>query len=78
MRWAGHVALKGDKGGAYRVWVVRSERKRPLGRPRSRWEDNIEMDLQRVGWTGLIWLRIETVGGACECGNEPLGSIKYG
>jgi hypothetical protein len=52
--------------GAYRVLVGRSEGRRPLGRPRRRWEDNINMDLQEVGWgawSGLIWLRIGTGGG---------------
>jgi hypothetical protein len=47
--------------GAYRILVGRLEGRRPLGRPRRRWEDNIKMDLQEVGWgawTGLIWLRI--------------------
>jgi hypothetical protein len=64
MRWAGHVAREGR--GAYRILVGRPEGRRPLGRPRRRWEDNIKMDLQEVGgwtWTGLIWLRIGTGGG---------------
>jgi hypothetical protein len=47
--------------------VGRPEGRRPLGRPRRRWEDNIKMDLQEVGlggaWTGLVWLRIGTGGG---------------
>jgi hypothetical protein len=50
----------------YRVLVGKPEGKRPLGRPRRRWEDNIKMDLQEVRcglWTGLSWLRIETGGG---------------
>jgi hypothetical protein len=52
--------------GAYRVLVGRPEGRRPLGRPRCRWKDNIKMYLQEVGWgawTGLIWLRIGTGGG---------------
>jgi hypothetical protein len=50
--------------GVYRVLVGRLEGKRPLGRPRHRWEYNIKMDLQDVRvWTGLSWLRIETAGG---------------
>jgi hypothetical protein len=47
-------------------WFGRSEGKRPLGRPRLRWEDNIEMDLQEMGWRAwirLIWLRTGTAGG---------------
>jgi hypothetical protein len=53
----------GEGRGAYRVLVGRPEGRRPLGRPRRRWEDNIKMDVQVVGWgawTGLIWLRIGT------------------
>jgi hypothetical protein len=51
--------------GVYRVLVRKTEGKRPLGSPRRRWEDNIKMDLQEVGWgpwTGSIWLRIGTGG----------------
>ena len=59
MRWAGHVARMGEEMGAYRVLVGKPERKRPLGRPRRRWVDNIRMDLQEVGcgyvdWIGLV------------------------
>ena len=49
MKWAGYVALIGERRGVHRVLVGRPERKRPLGRPRPRWDDNIEMDLQAVG-----------------------------
>jgi len=66
MRWAGHVARMGERRGVYRVLVGKPEGKRPLGRPRRRWEDNIKMDLQEVGcgvWTGSSWLRIGTGGG---------------
>jgi len=49
MRWAGHVACMGDGRGAHRVSVGRSDGKRPLGRCRHRWEDNIKMDLQKLG-----------------------------
>ena len=49
MRWEGHVARMGEGRGVYRVLVGKPERKRPLGRPRRRWEDNIKMDLQEVG-----------------------------
>jgi hypothetical protein len=55
----------GEGRGAYRILVGRPEGWRPLGRPRRRWEDNIKMYLQEVGWgawTGLIWLRIGTGG----------------
>jgi hypothetical protein len=50
MRWAGHVARMGEGRGLYRVLVVIPEQKRPLGRPRRRWEDNIKADLQEVGY----------------------------
>jgi hypothetical protein len=50
MRWAGHVARTGEKRGAYTILVGRSEGMRPLGKPRRRWENNIKMDLQDVGW----------------------------
>jgi hypothetical protein len=50
MRRAGHVARMGEKRGAYRILVGRPEGRRPLGTPRRRWEDNIKMDLQEVGW----------------------------
>jgi hypothetical protein len=48
MRWAGHVAHMGEDRGVHRVLVGKPEGKRPLGRPRRRWEDNIKMDLQEV------------------------------
>jgi hypothetical protein len=56
----------GERTGAYRAVVGKPEGRRPLGRPRRRWEDNIKMYLREVGWgaqTGLIWLRIGTGGG---------------
>ena len=49
MRWAWHVARKGEGRGVYRVLVGEPEGRRPLGRPRRRWEDNIRMDLREVG-----------------------------
>jgi len=55
MRWAGHVAHTGEERGTYRVLVGKPEGKRPLGRPRRRWVDNIRMDLQEVG-CGLDWV----------------------
>ena len=59
MRWAGHVARMGEERGVYRVLVGKPEGRRPLGRPRRRWVDNIRMDLQQVGcgymdWIGLV------------------------
>ena len=58
MRWAGHVALMGERRGVYRVLVGKPEGKRPLGRPRRRWEDNIKMDLQEVGCGGMGWIEL--------------------
>jgi hypothetical protein len=57
MRWAGHVARMEGRG-VYRVLVGRSKGKRPLGRPRRRWEDNIKMDLRERGIDGANWIRL--------------------
>ena len=56
MRWAGHVARMGEEMGVYRVLVGKPEGKRPLGRPRRKWVDNIRMDLQEVGCGHLNWI----------------------
>jgi len=56
IRWAGHVARMGERNGVYKVLVGKPEGKRPLGRPRRRWEDNIKMDLQEVGCHGMAWI----------------------
>jgi hypothetical protein len=58
MRWAGHVARLGEGRGVYRVLVGRPEGKRPLGRPRPRWEDNIKMDLREIGIDRTNWNRL--------------------
>jgi len=58
MRWAGHVARMGERRGVYRVWVGKPEGKRPLGRPRRRWEDNIKMEPQEVGCGGVDWIDV--------------------
>ena len=55
MRWAGHVARMGKERGMYRVLVGKPEGKRPLGRPRRRWVDNIRTDLQEVGCGYMDW-----------------------
>ena len=55
MRWAGHVTRMGEERGVYRVLVGKLEGKRPLGRPRRRWVDNIRMDLQEVGCGYMDW-----------------------
>jgi hypothetical protein len=55
MRWAVHVARMGEKRKAYRLLAEKSEGKRPLGRPKHRWVDNIRMDLVEVGWGVGDW-----------------------
>jgi hypothetical protein len=62
MRWVGHIALMGEKRNAYRLVVGKPEGKSPLGKPRHSWV----IILGRIGvvWTGLVWLRIGTGGGA--------------
>jgi len=56
MRWAGHVARMGEHRGVHRVLVGKPKGKRPLGRPRRRWEDNIKMDLEEVGGGRGDWM----------------------
>jgi hypothetical protein len=58
MRWAGHTARMGEGKGVYRVLVRRPEGKRPLGRPRRRWKDNIKMDLREIGIDGTNWIQL--------------------
>jgi len=58
LRWAGHVARMGKDRGVHRVLVGKPEGKRPLGRPRRRWEDNIKMDLQEVGGGHGDWMEL--------------------
>jgi len=58
MRWVGHVVCMGEGRGMYRVLVGKPEGKRPLGRPRHRWEDNVKMDLQEVGCGSMDWINV--------------------
>jgi hypothetical protein len=58
MRWAGHVALMGKGRSVYRVLVGKPEGKRPLGKPRRRWENNINMALRQIGIDGANWIRL--------------------
>ena len=58
MSWAGHVARRGEGRGVYSVLVKKPEGKRPLGRPRRRWVDNIKMDLQEVGCGDMDWIEL--------------------
>jgi hypothetical protein len=58
MRWAGHVARKGEVGGAYKILVGKPEGRRPLGRPRRRWEDNIKMDIREIVFGDVDWIHL--------------------
>ena len=58
MRWTGHVAGMGEGRVVHRVLVGKPEGKRPLGRPRHRWDDNIKMDLQEVGGSCGDWMEL--------------------
>jgi hypothetical protein len=58
MRWAGHVARMGEERNVYKVLMGKPEVKRPLGRPRRRWEDGIRMDLREIGWGSVDWIQL--------------------
>jgi hypothetical protein len=72
----------GERRGVYRVLVGEPEGKRPLGRLRPKWEDNIKMQFQEVGCGGMDWIDLaqdkRQLAGTCECGNEHSGYIKCG
>jgi hypothetical protein len=59
MRWARHVARIGQKRNAYVILVGKPEGKRPLGRPRRRWVDNLKIHLGEVGWGGMDWIALD-------------------
>jgi hypothetical protein len=56
MRWTKYIELIGERRGAYRVMMGKSKRRRPLGRPRLIWEDNIKMDFREVEWGSMDWI----------------------
>jgi hypothetical protein len=58
MRWAGRVARMREMRNAYRILIGKPEAKRPLGRPRRRWEDNIRMDLKEIGYQNVEWIHL--------------------
>jgi hypothetical protein len=58
IRWVGHAARMEEGRGVYMVLAGSPEGKRPLGRPRRRWEDNIKMDLREIGIEGANWIRL--------------------
>jgi hypothetical protein len=78
IRWAGHVARMGEERKVYKVLVGKRNEKRPLGRPRHRWEDGIRMNLGDIGWGGSGLDSIGSgqgpVADCCECGDERSGS----
>jgi hypothetical protein len=67
----------GEKGIIYRSLVGRPERKRPLGRPKRKWVDNIKVDLRVIGWGGMDWIELAQYRNQWKAlGNEPWGSIE--
>jgi hypothetical protein len=56
IKWAGHVARMGERRSAYRILVGKPERRRPLGRTRRRWVENMKIDLRDIGWDGIDWI----------------------
>jgi hypothetical protein len=58
MRWAGHVARMGEERKVYRALVGKPKGKRPLGRPRRRWEDGVRMDLGEIGCGSIEWIQL--------------------
>jgi hypothetical protein len=72
----------GERRNAYSVLVGKLERRRPVERPRHRWKNNIEMEVQKLEGGGMDWIYLtqqrEKIAGSCECGNKLLGSTKCG
>jgi hypothetical protein len=70
----------GDKGGTYRILMGKRVATRPFGRPRCRWEDNIKMNILKMGEGGTGWIDLaqdrDKMAGTCKCGNKFVGSIK--
>jgi hypothetical protein len=58
MMWVGHVARMGEEKNVYKVLMGKPEGKRPLGRPRHRWEDGIRIDLREIGWGSVDWIQL--------------------
>jgi hypothetical protein len=58
IRWAGDVARMGEKNNAYKILVGKPEGKSPLGRPRRKWVDDIQIDLREIGWDGMDWINL--------------------
>jgi hypothetical protein len=75
MKWEGHVARMGEKRNACRILVGEPEGKRPLGRPRRKWVDNIKIDLREIRWGGVDWIDLAAQLAASQ---EKLSSMKLG
>jgi hypothetical protein len=76
MRWAGHVVQRGEKRNTYWLLVGKPEGKRPLGRPRHRWMDNMKMDFGEIGLGGGLTAFDSGVESSRECSNEHSSSVK--
>jgi hypothetical protein len=70
MRWAGHVARRGEERSVYRILMRKPEGKRPLERPRRRWVDNIKIDLREIGWDVVDGIDLAQDRDQCEHGDE--------
>jgi hypothetical protein len=57
-RWARHIARMEETRNAYRILVGKPQGRRPLGRPRSRWVDNIKIDVRKIEWDGMDWINL--------------------
>ena len=81
LRWAGHVARMEEDRDAFKMITGKPTGKRPLGRPRRRWEDDIRMDLKEIGVNTRNWIYLvqeRNYLSHCGCRAEPLGFISYG
>ena len=74
-KWAGYVAGIEESRSAFKIITGKPKGKRPMGRPRRRWKDNIRMYLEEIGINAENWVLLES---PCECGIEPPGSINHG
>ena len=79
LRWAVHIARMEEGRSSFKLLTGQPTGKRPLGRPRRRWEDNIRMDLEEIGINaGVDSARDSEMESPCECGIEPPGFISHG
>ena len=78
LKWAGHVPRMEEFRSAFKILTGKPTGKRPLGRPRCRWEDNIRMDLQEIGINAGNWFDSAQDKDYCECDIETPGSISHG